>query len=80
MSTKCTLSYNFPHVPEDNDKVPAENRDPNCPQYHLYEECFEEDRSVWLDIENIEFKATPDNIVIKIPVSVWNRIIKIGER
>jgi hypothetical protein len=83
MSTKSTLSWNMPDFPKDSpniDKVPEGNRDPNCPQYSLYEESFEEDGSVYLELRNCEFEATQDGLTVKIPREVWNRIIKIGER
>ena len=83
MSTKNTLSWNSPDFPEDSpniDKVPEGNRDPNCPQYCLYEEPFEEDGSVHLEMRHCEFAATQDGVTMKIPREVWNRIIKIGER
>jgi hypothetical protein len=83
MSTKHTLSWNSPNFPKDNpniDKVPESNRDPNCPEYCLYEESFEEDGSLYLDLRKCEFEATQDGVTVKIPIDVWNRIIKIGER
>lgn len=83
MSTKHTLSWNMPDFPKDNpniDKVLESNSDPNCPNYCLYEESFEEDGSVYLELRNCEFEATQDGLTVKIPCEVWNRIIKIGER
>jgi len=83
MSTKNTLSWNFPEFPKDSpniDNVPETNRDPNCPYYSLFEECFEKDGSVYLEMRNCEFEATHDGVTVKIPREVWNRIIKIGER
>jgi hypothetical protein len=83
MSTKHTLSWNMPNFPKDSpniDKVPESNRDPNCHHYRLYEEPFEEDGSVYLELRNCEFEASQDGLTVKIPCEVWNRIIKIGER
>lgn len=83
MSTKNTLSWNMPTFPKDSpniDKVQESNRDPNCPYYCLYEEAFEQDGSVYLEMRNCEFEATQDGVTVKIPLEVWNRIIRIGER
>ena len=83
MSTKHTLSWNMPDFPKDSpniDKVPESSRDPNCPYFCLYEECFEKDGSVYLEMRNCEFEATQDGVTVKIPREVWNRIIKIGEK
>ena len=83
MSTKSTLAINMPNFPADNpniERVPVEQRDPDCPGFHFYEECFEEDKAVYLEMLDVEFEATHQGITVRIPAKVWNRIVKIGER
>jgi len=83
MSTKGTLAGNFPDICEDNPhiyRVPPENRDKNCPKFHLYEEALDDDKAVYLELPSAEFEASQHGITLKIPAKVWNRIIKIGER
>jgi hypothetical protein len=83
MSTKATLACNLPDFPEDNpniDRVPPENRDKDCPKFHLFAEVLEEDQAVYLELPGAEFEASQQGITVKIPAKVWNRIIKIGER
>jgi hypothetical protein len=83
MSTRTPLSWNSPDFPRDNpniDKVPEINRDPGCPEYCLYEDLFQEDGDVYLEMRGCEFHATHTGATVRIPREVWNRIIKIGER
>lgn len=70
MSTKRTLSHNI------------KTKDASCPSYHLYEECFEDDGSLYLELEgaDVRFVAKNDRVVVRIPCEVWNRIIQIGKR
>jgi len=80
MSTKATLKINIPWIESEDSLLEAEDRDPDCPYFHLYEEAFEEDGSVYLQMTNAEFEVSNHGIMLKIPAKVWNRIIKIGER
>lgn len=84
MSTRYSLSFNFGAVelsPEAQQRIPPERRDATCPAYHLYKEALSIENDVYLELtgKNIEFEATPDSIIVRIPQKVWNRIIKIGE-
>jgi len=73
MSTKSTLSYS--------------RREESCPPYHLYEEYFVADGSVYLELDgpDIEFVVEKagnkvNRVVVRIPCEVWNRIIQVGKR
>jgi len=35
---------------------------------------------VYLELDDCEFEASNDGILVKIPANVWNRIIKVGPR
>ena len=79
MSTKSTLSWNMPDFPKDSpniDKVAETNRDPTCPYYCLYEEAFEEDGSVYLEMRNCEFEATQDGVTVKIPSGLSQQLLE----
>lgn len=39
--------------------------------FHLYEECFERDRNVYLELGGCSFETTPNRIVVEIPLAVW---------
>jgi hypothetical protein len=44
------------------------------PSFHLYEECFDPAKNVWLDLDGCEFEATPRGLRIEIPLAVWEVI------
>lgn len=66
MSTKASLKYG------DN--------------FNFYEECFEQDGSVYLQLDEAEVELSTDyktkkvNVVLKIPLDIWNKIVEIGTR
>ena len=41
--------------------------------FHLYQECFDED-NVYLEIEGVEFEATPERVMVTIPIAIWETI------
>lgn len=41
--------------------------------FHLYKECFDED-GVFLQLDNVQFEATPTSVTVKIPLHVWEYI------
>lgn len=43
--------------------------------YHLYSECFEENKAIHLQLTNISFEASPDTIVVRIPKDVMLAIL-----
>jgi hypothetical protein len=44
------------------------------PGFHLFNEAFEYDTNVYLELENIQFECSPDFITIEIPVVIWEVI------
>lgn len=83
MSTKMTLDYNVPDVT--HPEVPPDKRDEKLPRFHIYEEGFEENGTLYLQMEDCEFTVSRASrgrttLTLKIPAAVWNRIIKVGER
>lgn len=79
MSTKCTLDFNSPKACPGAQENP-ENRDPKLPDFHLYEDCFDLDGSVYLEILEPDFELDPRRLTLHIPANLWNRIIAIGPR
>ena len=41
--------------------------------FHLYHECFDEE-NVYLELEGIEFNASPNRVTVTIPVAIWETI------
>ena len=41
--------------------------------FHFYQECFDEE-NVYLQIEGVEFKATPHGVMVQIPLHIWSVI------
>ena len=44
------------------------------PSFHLYEECFDPAKNVWLDLDGCDFEATPRGLRIEIPLAIWEVI------
>lgn len=44
------------------------------PSFHLFEECFDPAKNVWLDLDGCDFEATPRSLRIEIPLAVWEVI------
>lgn len=41
--------------------------------FHLYEEVFDED-NIYLELDNVAFEASPNRVVVPIPVAIWEVI------
>lgn len=41
--------------------------------FHLYQDMFQDDR-VYLELDNVEFEARPDQITVSIPLEIWELI------
>lgn len=41
--------------------------------FHLYRECFDEE-NVYLELESVEFEATPGRVTVTIPIAIWETI------
>ena len=41
--------------------------------FHLYHECFDEE-NVYLELEGVEFNASPNHVTVTIPVAIWETI------
>lgn len=41
--------------------------------FHLYHECFDEE-NVYLELEGVEFNASPNRVTVTIPVAIWETI------
>lgn len=41
--------------------------------FHLYQECFDED-NLYLELESVEFEATPERVMVTIPIAIWETI------
>ncbi len=44
------------------------------PSFHLFEECFDPAKNVWLDLGGCDFEATPRGLRIEIPLAIWEVI------
>lgn len=73
MSTKSTIDHNWPHAP-----APGGRSDPALPAFHLYSECFEPD-AVYLRAD-VEFDADNVGVTLRLPVTLWNRLVAHGPR
>lgn len=83
MSTRCNLDYNW-HKMDDLRANPEPSRiDANVPPFGLDSDIFERD-VVFLEITDCErfplrFDASRGRIEIAIPLSLWNRLVRVGE-
>ena len=48
-------------------------------EFHFYKECFDDD-NVFLQLSGrtLDFEAYPNSVMVKIPLEVWNKIVKAG--
>lgn len=76
MSTKISLSWNSPNAI--NGTVPEINRDQSCPNYHLYADAFDDD-AVYLSMDGATFECSNNGVTVRIPLVIWNRIIKVQQ-
>ncbi len=80
MSTKITLDY------EMSDRILNHGRKgkkvkPKSEQFHAYLECFDKDKqagTVYLELHDVYFDASPGMVTVAVPPRVWNRLMKIG--
>jgi hypothetical protein len=42
--------------------------------FHLYHECFEDDQTVHLELNDVEFEASGRSVTVAIPIGVWEVI------
>lgn len=42
--------------------------------FHLFEECFDPAKNVWLDLTGCAFEATSESVRVEIPLAVWEII------
>ncbi len=46
-------------------------------KFHFYRECFDEEH-VYLELDNTNFKATKNRVMLQIPLSIWETIRSYG--
>ena len=69
MSTRCTIDYNDPTAKVD---------DPSLPAFHLFSDLYDDNEDgrspVYLQISGVEFEASPNQVTVRIPWALWERL------
>lgn len=47
------------------------------PGFHLYHELFDQTPDVYLRLDKADFSASPDQVIVKIPIELWEFIRKV---